>query len=56
MPPDLQSQIQRMLDGELSDGELIALESELLENEAAREVYRQLATLHQPLEIRKSFP
>jgi hypothetical protein len=51
MPPDLQSQIQRMLDGELSDGELIALENELLENEAARQVYLKLATLHSDLEV-----
>ena len=51
MPPDLQPQIQRMLDGELSDGELIALEGELLENEKSREVYLQLATLHSDLEV-----
>lgn len=51
MPPDLQPQIQRMLDGELSDGELIALENELLENEAARQVYLKLATLHSDLEV-----
>ncbi len=51
MPPDLQPQIQRMLDGELSAGELAALESELLENEESRAVYLKLATLHSDLEV-----
>jgi hypothetical protein len=40
-----------MLDGELSAGELIALETELLENEAARQVYLKLAMLHSDLEV-----
>ncbi|MFT5633186.1 MAG: hypothetical protein ACI9SQ_000899 [Rubritalea sp.] len=35
-----------MLDGKLSDGELIALE-----NEAARQVYLKLAPLHSDLEV-----
>ena len=51
IPPDLQPQILRMLDGELSDGERIALEKELLENEGSRQVYRQLAALHSDLEV-----
>ncbi len=54
IPPDLPSQIQRMLDGELSAGELTALESELLENEESRELYRKLATLHSDLEVMHS--
>jgi len=49
--PDLQAQILRMLDGELSDGERIALEKELLANEESRQVYRQLAALHSDLEV-----
>ncbi|MFK7909784.1 MAG: LamG-like jellyroll fold domain-containing protein [Akkermansiaceae bacterium] len=53
-PPELPSQIQRMLDGELSPGELTALESELRENEEARELYRKLATLHSDLEMMHS--
>ena len=51
IPPDLPSQIQRMLDGELSAGELTALEIELLKSEEAREEYRKLATLHSDLEV-----
>lgn len=54
IPPELPSQIQRMLDGELSAGELTALESELLENEESRELYRKLATLHSDLEVMHS--
>ena len=54
IPPDLQPQIQRMLDGELSDGERIALETELLANEESRMVYRQLAALHSDLEVMHS--
>jgi len=49
--PDLQPQIQRMLDGEITPGELAALERELLENEESREVYRRLAWLHSDLEL-----
>jgi len=54
IPPELPSQIQRMLDGELSAGELTALESELLENEESRELYRKLSTLHSDLEVMHS--
>jgi hypothetical protein len=54
IPPDLQPQIQHMLDGELSAGELIALEAELLENEESRKVYRQMASLHSDLEVMHS--
>jgi hypothetical protein len=54
IPPELPSQIQRMLDGELSAGELTALESELLENEQSRELYRKLSTLHSDLEVMHS--
>ena len=54
IPPELPSQIQRMLDGELSAGELTALESELLENEESRELYWKLSTLHSDLEVMHS--
>ena len=54
IPPDLQPQIQRMLEGELTDGERIALETELLENEESRMVYRQMAALHSDLEVMHS--
>jgi hypothetical protein len=51
IPPDLHAQIQRMLDGELSDGELLAMEAELMENEESRKLYQQLASLHSDLEL-----
>lgn len=49
--PELTAQIQRMLDGELSAGELAALEAELLKNAEARETYRRMAWLHSDLEL-----
>jgi ferric-dicitrate binding protein FerR (iron transport regulator) len=51
IPPDIQPQIQRMLDGELSEGELSALEAELMDNGESRKVYQQLASLHSDLEV-----
>ena len=51
IPPELTAQIQRMLDGELSAGELATLEAELLANPEAREVFRRLAWLHSDLEF-----
>ena len=51
IPPELTAQIQRMLDGELSAGELATLEAELLANAEAREVFRRLAWLHSDLEF-----
>lgn len=52
IPPDLQSQMLRMLDSELSEGELAALEAELLGNPEARKVWMKLARLHSALEVK----
>jgi len=50
--PDLHDQMLRMLDGELSAGEVAALEAELEHSPEARESWRKLARLHSALEVR----
>jgi ferric-dicitrate binding protein FerR (iron transport regulator) len=45
-PPDLESSIQMLLDGELSAEEFRALEAELLENPEALDTYRNWVGLH----------
>jgi len=51
IPPEFTAQIQRMLDGDLTVGELATLEAELLGNAESREVFRRMAWLHSDLEI-----
>ncbi|MCH7225434.1 FecR domain-containing protein [Haloferula sp. A504] len=51
IPPDLQPQMLRMLDGELSVGELAALEAELEVNPEARKAWQKLSRLHSALEV-----
>lgn len=51
IPPDLHSQMLRMLDGELSSGELEALEAELEVNPEARKLWQKLSRLHSALEV-----
>ena len=51
IPPELTAQIQLMLDGELTVGDLATLEAELLENAESREVFRRMAWLHSDLEV-----
>ncbi len=49
---ELESNILRMLDGELPADEIVLLEAELLENGDALSTYRKLARLHSTLETR----
>ncbi|MGB1130844.1 MAG: FecR domain-containing protein, partial [Haloferula sp.] len=51
IPPDLHSQMLRMLDGELSAGELAALEAELEVNPEARRLWQKLSRIHSALEV-----
>jgi len=47
---DVQHQIQKLLDGEISADELAALETELMDNPEAMETYRDFLELHCALE------
>ena len=49
---ELEENVSRLLDGDLSPDELAALEEELLENGESREIYRRMARVHSILETR----
>ena len=51
-PSDLDANILKLLDGDLTAEEIAALEVELLDSVEARETYRKLARMHSALETR----